>query len=458
MGHRAVKPVTALALNVSVRGEAVNNYDDSRAIGDLDNSPGQYVTARDGVGKVREIKAEDLPIGVEVSHGLFDDSGILLLAEGSVITPRFVELLARRRIGSVFLPGPTPVQLNAHERKELVEHLDESISADLGHCVSARSKGASRQAILPVEHLRAEAGACVQKHAETSQILRGVFEEACFGSKSTGAVIQSAIGSFITMMELDDGVLPMVLSMQEPKHEYLFDHCVNISLLSMSMSAQLGWSQEQIAEIGYGAMISDVGMLRVPEEIRLAPRKLTRDERNEMELHPFYTIEALERISGVPRTAHFIAYQSHERGDRTGYPKKRSDMYVHPYAKVVAIADAYCAMTSPRPHRRALSSYEAAKTILKHASENKYDRSFVRAFLDAISLFPVGSHVEISSGLKGQVVRSNPGAHTRPFIDLLDADGQTTGQLIDLSNHSELKVVRALSSPQPRAKLEIAAA
>ncbi len=96
--------------------------------------------------------------------------------------------------------------------------------------------------------------------------------------------------------------------------------------------------------------------------------------------------------------------------------------------------------------------------ILYHASVNKYSRRFVRAFLDSISLFPIGSYVELNDGAKAQVIRANPGVHTRPVIDLLDSADHATGQLIDLSNQPELKVQRAIQDARSHGDRKIVVA
>ncbi len=257
-----------------------------------------------------------------------------------MVTPRVLELLSRRQIGTVFPSTPDPRRTDASALAIIAEQLDESITSDLNGGILTGTGNMVWRSTLPLAALREEAELGVKRYAEASLLVNGVYEKTCTGDKASSGVIRQTVDKFLMMLELDKDLLPLVVSMQEPEKEYLFDHCVNVSLLSISMAAQLGWNSEQIMDVGYGALMQDVGMLRVPEDIRMAPRPLTPDERREMELHPYYSLEALERIIGAPQTAHFIAYQSHERGDRTGYPKRRSDMFLHPFAKVVAIADA----------------------------------------------------------------------------------------------------------------------
>ncbi|MEE9295759.1 MAG: HD domain-containing phosphohydrolase [Phycisphaerae bacterium] len=424
----------------------------------LDDASGESANPAERTFVVRENSADQLRVGVPIPEDLYGESNVLLLAGGSVITPRFLELLNRRRISTVYLSTPGPQRTDEGAQDDLAKQVDEFNTADLNEGVLTRTGNMVRRSTLSVAALREEAELGAKRHADASLLVNGIYEKTCAGDKASSDVIRQTVDKFLTMMELDKDLLLLVVSMQQPQREYLFDHCVNVSLLSMSMAAQLGWDAEQVMEVGYGALMQDVGMLRVPEDIRMAPRPLTPDERREMERHPYYTLEALERIKGAPQTARFIAYQSHERGDRTGYPKRRSDMFLHPFAKVVAIADAFAAMTRPRPHRKAISPYEAVKTILYHGSRNKYNPTLVRAFLDSVSLFPIGSYVELNDGAKAQVIRANPGVHTRPLVDVLDSADHATGQLIDLSSQPELKVQRALEDARSHGDRKIVAA
>ena len=134
-------------------------------------------------------------------------------------------------------------------------------------------------------------------------------------------------------------VLPLVLSMQRTQDdEYLFDHCVNVALIGIATATQLGMRHDQVMEVGLGALLQDIGMLCVPKDIRLAARPLSKDEWLEIQRQPYHTLDALEKIRGFPAAVGYVGYQIHEQPDASGYPRQRTGMYVHPYAKIVAVA------------------------------------------------------------------------------------------------------------------------
>jgi HD-GYP domain-containing protein (c-di-GMP phosphodiesterase class II) len=324
--------------------------------------------------------------------------------------------------------------------------IDELIAVELAKLGPLGAGAPVQRPALSVDDLQSEARRGLEKYASTSTELADMSEALRTGHTISADRMQELVGEFCDLLTLDRDLLATIVSMRHTLGEYLFDHCMNVALLSMSMAAQLGVDREQILAIGLGCVLQDVGMLRVPERIRLAPRDLTSDEWMEILHHPVHTLDALERIRGLPAAARFVGYQVHERTDGTGYPRARSTMTTHPFAKIAAVADVYAAMIGPRPHRDAILPHKAVKELLLDVGRGKFDRAIARAFLDTVSAYPIGSLVELSKGVVGKVIRANPGAHTQPVVLALEADGTSTDWVIDVAKETRVKVVRAVSA------------
>jgi HD-GYP domain-containing protein (c-di-GMP phosphodiesterase class II) len=297
---------------------------------------------------------------------------------------------------------------------------------------------------LPVAELADEARCRMEKHVAASNVVEAVSRSCRVGATRLSGNVEETVREFLNIISIDSDLLPMIVSMQQPQNEYLFDHCVNVSLLGITVATHLGLDSRKITELGIGALLQDVGMLRVPESIRLAPRTLTTGERIEVRKHTLYTLDSLQRLEGIPRAASFVGYQVHERLDGSGYPQRRSRLLIHDYAKIIAVMDIYAAMTRPRPHRPAFLPYQAMKEILFDGSRGRLDPKIIRAFLDCVSLFPIGSYVELNGGVRAKVVRANPGQHTRPVVVEVNETGESAGTVIDLSKELSARVVRAL--------------
>ncbi|MGD2109114.1 MAG: HD domain-containing phosphohydrolase [Phycisphaerae bacterium] len=415
----------------------------------LDAIDGKTVTIREFRVRFSDYIRDRIPLPVSV----YDGRDRLLAAGGSRITRNFVVLLRQRRITHVKLRRPTPGESSAGALIDESETLDAELHTKQSKILDERAAGEMMRPIvahpvrpwrrprLPIDDLKQEAAVGVQRHEATSATVEELCTKLKPGRKTSASELQSSVNHFVDAAAADFDLLPLIVAMQQSDDEYLFDHCVNVALLSVAMASQLGFEREIIIEIGLGAMLQDIGMLRVPHAIRLAPRPLTEREWHEIHRHPLHTLDMIAELRSVPQVVKFIGYQVHERMDGSGYPRRRQGHQLHECAKIVALADAYAAMTRKRPHREPLTPYQAAKTILLEGASNKFEKRLIRVLLDTISLFPIGSRVCLSGGINARVLRTNPGMHTRPVVEELSVDGSPTGHIIDLSQEEELAVV-----------------
>lgn len=397
------------------------------------------------------ISVQSLRSGMSLTEHIFDDAGELLLSAGKRITTDFLEVLRKRGLDVVKVGCPTPRQTTGALRGKYEKQLDGLLVRMLQADKNRSGKASSAREPLSVPELAEEAQNRLEQHAAASDIVATVSRSCRAGTARIPVDVSKTVSEFLNIMSIDGDLLPLIVNMQEPHNEYLFDHCVNVSLLSMTVAARLGMDSREIMELGTGALLQDVGMLRVPQSIRLAPRALTADERVEVKRHALYTLDSLQRVEGLSRVTPFVGYQVHERIDGSGYPRGRSGMFIHKYAKIAAVMDVYAAMTHPRPYRPAYSPYEAMKEILREGSCGKLDRTIIRAFLDCVSLFPIGSFVELNGGVRAKVVRANQGEHTRPVVVQVNEGGESTGTVIDLVKEPSARVVRALPGTKPNA-------
>jgi HD-GYP domain-containing protein (c-di-GMP phosphodiesterase class II) len=411
----------------------------SEADGDAeakDLTPAPSSSAQDAAdealaGFADRVRVDLLRVGMRLTRDIHDDANVLLLSAGSRITERFLHLLQTRAIRFVRLAAPAqPVPA--------VSEAADNIAPGVLHLSSAR---------MPVTELWEEARRGLSRHAAAGELLSAMSKDVAQAGSGDASSMRDLVQDLFGMLALDRDLLITVVALQRSMGEYLFDHCVNVALISMSVAAQMGMSRDKIHAIGLGAMFQDVGMLRVPERIRLAPRGLTADERDEIRRHPLYAMEFLQNLRGLPHDTPHIASQTHEREDRSGYPRQRSSTTIHPLAKIVSVADCFAAMVQPRPHRDPLIPHNAIREILHDGHRGTLCRSVLRATLDHLSVFPIGSEVELSNGLRARVVRANPGRHTQPVVAESDAEGNLSDETLDLAENNDLRVIKAHPYP-----------
>ncbi len=297
---------------------------------------------------------------------------------------------------------------------------------------------ADRRPRIARPSLQAEVDRGLRTYAEALRALRGIYAELAARQSVSLIAPRNVVIEFLDVIMLDFDWLPTLLSRIQPATEdYLSTQALNAALLSMAIAAQLGLSRRHILETAIGALLHDAGMLRGPMAIRLAPRPLTEHEWRTVHAHPDHSVQMVGDIGELSDVARIIAWQTHERGDATGYPRQLPQTRIHAYARIVAVADTYVAMISPRPYRPAYQPYQAAETILRDSRQKHFDITVVRALLDCISLFPVGSMIELDDGSVARVIRANTGQPTRPIIEIADRP-------VDLTVESHRRVVRVL--------------
>jgi putative two-component system response regulator len=157
-------------------------------------------------------------------------------------------------------------------------------------------------------------------------------------------------------------------------------HSRNVSILAEGMALRCGLSEEQAFDVRLGALLHDVGKVAVPEMVLAKRGPLTAEEMSMMRRHPVYGARALSAVPHLD-AARAIVLHHHERWDGLGYPVGLSGQSIPFGARLVAVADAYDAMTSNRPYRNALPS-EVAVARLLEGSGTQFDPSMVPKLLE----------------------------------------------------------------------------
>lgn len=146
-------------------------------------------------------------------------------------------------------------------------------------------------------------------------------------------------------------------------------HSIRTALLATSMAKELGVGESEIAAIGVGALLHDIGKLFVPREILDKPCKLSDLEFDVIKTHSEIGFQLLKDQSWLPESSIRIVYNHHERLDGSGYPKHLVGDQIHRCERIVGVADVFDAMTSKRNYREALSYELAFEAIIKESPQ-----------------------------------------------------------------------------------------
>jgi len=200
--------------------------------------------------------------------------------------------------------------------------------------------------------------------------------------------------------------------------DYTFAHSVNVCVLSVSTGVVLGYSKLQLQELGIGALLHDIGKMHVPDKILNKPGQLTNSEFDEIKKHSVFGYELLKDHPDISAHAALVTLQHHERFNGAGYPFGISNDDIHEYSKIVAIADVYDALTADRVYKNAVLPYECVEVIIA-SSGYQFDPQIVRTFVENISIYPIGSVVELNTGETATVIDVNRILPTRPTVRII---------------------------------------
>jgi len=193
-------------------------------------------------------------------------------------------------------------------------------------------------------------------------------------------------------------VLSVLREAIEARDPYTRGHSARVTAIAEAIARRLGWEEDRLALLRVGGPLHDIGKLAVSDDVLCKRGRLDAEELAEIREHPTLGAKILLRLAAFRSAIPYVLYH-HERWDGTGYPTGRSGEQIPVEARVLAIADAFDAMTSDRPYRRALSHDEALAEVERCAG-TQFDPVLVEIFVELFW--------ESEELAAGQPVRSSP--------------------------------------------------
>lgn len=232
--------------------------------------------------------------------------------------------------------------------------------------------------------------------------------------------------------------------------DYTYAHCVNVATFAVLAGTSMGIKGQELRELTVGALLHDIGKVRVHPHILNKPDKLTEDEFSEVKKHSFSGFEILCDIPDLPTHCKEIAFQHHERFDGTGYPRQLSGERIHRFARITAVADVYDALVADRPYRRGFAPHQAVEIIHKGLGTH-FDPEVGHGFLTKVAQYPPGTVVELSTGDKGVVAQVAANKPNQPIVRLFPRDQAQTKEAevsIALEDFPQVAINRVMSEPE----------
>ncbi|MCR5044981.1 MAG: HD domain-containing protein [Treponema sp.] len=228
--------------------------------------------------------------------------------------------------------------------------------------------------------------------------------------------------------------------------KFLVNHAMRSTVIALTIGTRLHLQFTQLIELGQACILHEIGMLRLPPQLYITDKKLQPQEKAKLASHPILGYELVKEV-GFSLPIQRAVLEHHEKENGSGYPRHIATDDISTYAKVIAVACAFEAITAPRHYRSARPKYEAMLEILRNTNK-QYDENVIKALLYSFSIFPIGVYVYLANGKIAQITDTKPDDPKHPIAQILGekaADGDPRTVETDEGSN---KVVRVLNQQE----------
>lgn len=326
----------------------------------------------------RFYQSQKLTPGYRLLRPLQDRSGRILLQSGTVLTERYLELIEQWGLQDVLLLAASPSKEENFSQVTRTHIIDIALQPMITDILADVFANIVSEKALPVDKLRHSASLLVREIITHQQVALDLS----------------------TLRTLDENT---------------FNHSLSVAVFAIATGVELGLDEPALMDLAIGALLHDIGKIRISPAIINKPGRLSAAERAIIEEHPRWGVELLQEKSGfAPSMLHGV-YQHHERSDGSGYPFGLHDGQISQLGRITAVADFYDAMTSDRAYRVGQPAYLVVEQLIA-SSLTLFNTEIVWAFIRSLAPYPVGSRVLLDNGEQGEIIGYDRRMPNRPRV------------------------------------------
>lgn len=261
-----------------------------------------------------------------------------------------------------------------------------------------------------------EAGRIRDAFIDTRLLVQEIMHDTRLGRSLNIPGVKQAVRSLAESVLRNPDAL-MCYTHLKHMDEYTAMHNLRVCILTLTFGRHLGLPLDQLEALGLGALLHDIGMIRVPEEIVKKPEALTREEQEVMRRHVDWGVETLLGTNQMPAVSMDMVLKHHERYDGSGYNAGLRGDEIGQAGMIAAITDYYDAITSDRSYNRAMTPHHALIRLYE-GRNTLFDGTLVEKFIQCIGIYPIGTVVRLNSGEVGVVAAINRNQRLKPYVVL----------------------------------------
>lgn len=339
------------------------------------------------------ISVNDCQPGMKTAETVFNDYGAVIVSENSILDEHMIRKLQTFRISKILIFKMTDEKIEENKNKFKV-HYDTQV-----------------------------------------ETVKGIIKDIGMGRNLRTERVNSIVGALVENKKENRDIVYCINEVRDT-HEYTYAHCINVSLLSMMIGKWLNYDDQTVRDLATCGLLHDIGKSKINLAILNKPDKLTPEEFEEIKKHVLYGYRILQTMPDINNDIAVGVLMHHEREDGSGYLLGAKGPQIHQYAKVLAVADVFDAMTSNRVYREKQSPFEVFEHI-QNGTFGKFDPKITLAFLNRIAGYYVGDRCKLSTGDIAEIIQINPNTIAKPLVKVED-------NYIDLSKQSDIKMTELI--------------
>lgn len=354
-----------------------------------------------------------------VADDVYTSDDKLVIPEGTVLTEDIIDSLKEYGVFAIRIKVDEDGNNAAAENEKVMPAGDEVLNEQRQEIKNSAEQ--EQESFLKQVKESKEFEVFHSAFVDSVDNLKNVFSKVVMHNEQIdGESILSDVENVVSKGRNSIHILDMLQCMRG-YDDVTYVHSVNVALLS-NMIGRIVYpdiSDEELKVLTLAGLLHDIGKMMVPDNIIQKKGRLTLPEYNLVKTHVLFGNNILKGIDNLdPRIAE-VAMRHHERCDGTGYPGGYKREQIEPFARIVAIADTYDAMTSDRAYRAAICPFDVIE-MFEREGIVKYDVEFVLPFLEKAVQAYMNTNVRLSTNQIGKVIMINKNEFSKPVVQVGD--------------------------------------
>lgn len=370
---------------------------------------------------LRQIPVNQLKPDMILAEEIISPEGNLTLGQGTVITESWITRIANWGIASIKVKNEN--EMTGFNDNELERMLQSVLQPSKQHKDVRPAKTTISEMFFK------------GYNAVESQLCGIFLRTRCNGKVDIDGMEKLSVKVVDSILSIPDVL--QFLHIPTRGENYMYRHALDVAVYAGLLARWLKCPKKDVVAVVFAGLLHDIGKAKVRFEIISKPSELNEEEHTMAQNHVQHGYKILTNNGNVPPKILLAVQQHHERMDGSGYPDGLQGEDITVFAKIIAIADVYDALTSDRYYRKAVTPLQAMD-IMIHEMVGSFDVGMMNIFLTNICQKLLGEAVLLSNGVRGKIVSFSEYPHLKPTIELGD------GKLLDFTSCADIRVKKIM--------------